>query len=183
MALGPRIEGMKQELYRIDRLLESPPVDEAAIDASLSDMKRSLVELAPPLELVGEELKGLARGWVKNSRPAPTASRWSTSSRESWRRSTPPWRTRPPLRGKAPARPAQKLQDYIKADPDSARARAFREVLKERPLWDSLAAWNRIASGWRPVPQGLAPPIAKARAAECARVPRATPRLPQRRRG
>ncbi len=38
-------------------------------------------------------------------------------------------------------------------------------MLKERALWESLDAWSRLATEWKPVPGGLAPEEAKSRAA------------------
>jgi len=44
---------------------------------------------------------------------------------------------------------ADLLEQYVKAFPDTPRARAFGQLRRERPVWQSILKWNRLAAGWR----------------------------------
>src|SRR5207248_8628244 len=45
--------------------------------------------------------------------------------------------------------------------------RAFTTTLKEQPLWDAVAAWDRLTAGWRSDRAAIAPQEAKVRAEQC----------------
>ena len=60
-ALRPRLEGVSQGLREIDRQMESPAVDEAPVNESISSLQRTLADLGPEFPLAGDDLQGLAR--------------------------------------------------------------------------------------------------------------------------
>jgi hypothetical protein len=168
MALRPRIEEMRQAVYEIERRLESPPVEEARIQESISTMQRTLVDMAPQVALTGDELKGLAQDlgqMLEGSRNRLGRVHRQSQILEEITTAI----------AYSPADPrdtvgpfTQALQAYIQADPTSARSRALQDVLKERPLWESLDAWSRVSTGWKLDPSGLGHQEAKTRAALCA---------------
>ncbi len=174
----PRIEEIRQGLYEIDRRFESPPVDEAAIDQAISRHQRTFLELTSELDLIGDELRGLAQDSgqrLEKARnrlaqahrlaglleEATTASAYSTSGKKD-----------------AAGPFARALEAYIQADPTSPRALAFQDVLKERPIWESLEAWSRLTAEWKPGAQGLPPGEARTRADICAQFLRQYPAFP-----
>jgi hypothetical protein len=168
MALRPRVEQMRQEIYEIDRCLESPPVDEVRIQESISTMQRTLGDLASQLALAGDELKDLAQDL--GQKLEGSRKRLGQFHRQSQiLEEITAARAYSPVGPRDTVGPfAQALQAYIQANPTSSRSRAFQDVLKERPLWESLDAWSQLEAGWEHAPKDLAPQEAKTRAALCA---------------
>ena len=70
---------------------------------------------------------------------------------------------------------SSRLQDYLKAYPTEPCSRAFQQILKERPLWDAVEAWNRLVDGWKTYRDGLPPQEAEQRA---NRAPSSWPGIP-----
>jgi hypothetical protein len=55
---------------------------------------------------------------------------------------------------------ADLLEQYVKAFADTPRSRALGQLARERPAWQSILRWNRLASSWRaqeniPSPEAL----------------------------
>jgi hypothetical protein len=56
-----------------------------------------------------------------------------------------------------------------KTFPESPRGRAITLTLKELPLWNALAAWDRLTAGWKDGGLAIPPQEAKIRAELCKR--------------
>ena len=184
---------MRQGIREIDRHIGLRPVDEARIDESISNMQRSLADLAPQLALVGDELKGLAQDLGQKLEGARnrlgqvqrqsrileeiTDGRGLLARRpEGHRRRSSPRRSRPTSRP-IPTRPAR------------GRSRTCSRNDRSGTPWTPGAS---SSAGWKPTRRALTAQEAKARAAPASnsspsiptsRTPSAVARLPTTRGG
>src|SRR5262249_52517487 len=58
---------------------------------------------------------------------------------------------------------APALHAYAKEFPDVPRSRAFTEVVRDQPIWDAIAEWDRITARWRAGAENVAAPEAAVR--------------------
>jgi hypothetical protein len=166
-ALQPALDAISREIYQIGRRLEAVPLDQAAITDSLQTARRELEALEPDVGLAGEKLQSLAQ--VLRQKLDETSDRFD----ERLRQLTLLVKITEAATYSVADQPdrldlfAAGLEDYLKSFPSQPCSHAFQKTLNERPLWDSVRAWNRLVSDWKNDRDGLAAAEARRRAMAC----------------
>ena len=177
--LRPRLDAIGGEVEGIEKRLETPTVDPAAILASITDSRKSLDELTADIPLAGEELQ--ARATTLREKLDVASNRLGGFDRR--RRFLQEITDAVAYTGAGQVVNFQvftdRLRAYMKAYPDEPRSRTFKETLKERPLWEAAAAWNRLVGGWKVRGDEVSPAEAARRVERLPPVPGRLSQLPQ----
>jgi hypothetical protein len=169
--VGPRLDEIARTLDRLEQQADSVrpgSAEEAAVLGPLADTQRTLTDLASDLALSGESHQSRARSFDQRL----DAVRNRLDRRHLQVRLedaiTDAIADSPGARGfRNPAEFATAIQGYAKAFPELPRGRACTATLREQPLWDAVAEWDRLATGWKSDRMMIAPQEAKVRAEQC----------------
>jgi hypothetical protein len=169
--LSPRLDEIAKALDRIDQQLgpNGPGrPDEAAILGSIADSQRALSGLASEVAMAGAGLQDRAR--ALSDRLDVLRSRMERRGQQARLEGAITAAVAYSPDGRAftgAAELASALQEFSQAFPDSPRSRAFAATLRDQPVWDAIAEWDRRSSGWRDGRAAVAPQEAKVRAEQC----------------
>ncbi|MHB1560290.1 MAG: hypothetical protein ACYC61_22795 [Isosphaeraceae bacterium] len=167
VVLRPRLDDVDRQIEAIGQRLVSEPVNEIELNEWIGRVQRLLDELAPQLALAGEEVGNLAKDKAKRLEEARIRLEHLHNQSKRLEAVTTAVAYSPAALWNNAGQLTRALEECIKADPTSPRSRAFQEVVNERPLWESLVAWNRVSAGWKPMADELNPREAGARAPAC----------------
>lgn len=165
--LRPSLDAIGQEIHQIGQQLEAIPSDQAPIRAAINHSRLALNKLAPDIAEADEELQSLAR--VLEQELETASQRLDLLKHKGHLREeitdavSYTGADKPGAIGLFSSR----LQDYLKAYPDEPCSQAFQKILKERPLWETVEAWNGFATRWTTHRNGLPPQEAELRARSC----------------
>jgi hypothetical protein len=169
--LAPRIDAIARAVDRIDEQLKpggAGRADDPTLLGSIADSQRALSELAPEVAMAGSGLQDRAR--TLSDRLDAVRSRVEQRGQQARREDaiTAAVAYAPDGRGFGSAGElASALQAYAKAFPDSPRSVAFMNTLRDQPIWDAIADWDHMTTGWRGGAEAVAPPEATVRAEKC----------------
>jgi hypothetical protein len=169
--LSPRLDEIARALDRIEQQLgpDGPGrPDNPAILGSIADSQRALSGLTSEVAMAGAGLQDRAR--VLNTRLDLVRSKMEKRGQQARLEGaiTAAVAYSPDGRAfTASAELASALQAFSKAFPDSPRSRAFAITLRDQPVWDAIADWDRRTTGWRDGRTAVAPQEASVRVEQC----------------
>ena len=169
--LDPRLDEIGRAVDRIEKQAESAgqgATDNGPILGPLADAQRSLTSLDPELSLAGEEVQGRVRRLT--DRLEAVRSRLDRRHLQSQLEDaiTKATAYSPTARGfTGSADLVSALQAFAKSFPDLPRSHAFINTLREEPLWNSVAQWDRLTGGWKGSQPAVSPQEAKVRSEQC----------------
>ena len=169
--LAPRLDEVAKAVDRVEAQLNAIALgrqEDPALLTSIADSQRALTDLASDVAAAGAGPPERARSL--SDRLDSIRSRMERRGQQARLEDaiTAAVAYSPDGRGfTSAAELAAALQAFGKAFPDSPRSRAFAVTLRDQPVWDAIAEWDRLAAGWRDGRAGLAPQEATVRAEQC----------------
>ncbi len=153
--LTPKLEAISQALDQIERQMQAGSLDQPALAVALQNNRHSLSELEPSLAKAGDDLQGRARRL--GNRLHETSIRFDELERRSGlqEKITSAVSYSVTDRSDRLGLFASQLEEFVKSFPGEPCTKAFQKTLRERPLWESIAAWNQLVSGWTHYKTGL----------------------------
>jgi hypothetical protein len=170
-ALAPRLDEIARAVDQIEQRLRPGGPDRSedpAVLGSIADSQRALSDLASEVAMAGAGLQERAR--ALNDRLDAVRARMERGSQQARLEGaiTKAVAYSPDGRGFTGAADlASALQAFAKAFPDSPRSQAFNITLRDQPVWDAIAEWDRMTAGWEKGGAAVAPPEASVRAEKC----------------
>jgi hypothetical protein len=169
--LTPRLDEVANAVDQIEAQLNAKGQDrppEAALLGSIADSQRALSELASDVAAAGAGAQDRARGLADRLESIRSRTERRGQQGRLEEAITAAVAYSPDERGfTGSAGLASALQAFSKAFPDSPRSRGFGSTLRDQPVWDAIAEWDRITAGWRDGRAAVAPQEASVRAEQC----------------
>jgi hypothetical protein len=171
--LAPRLDGIARAVDRLEELLKPGGAgrsDDPTLVGSIADSQRGLSDLASEIALAGAGVQ--ERAHALTDRLDEIRTRVEVRGQQARREQAITAAAAVALDGEgftSPGELASALQAYAKAFPDSPRSKAFTETLRDQPVWDAIAEWDHMTSGWRRGgdTEAVAPAEATVRAEKC----------------
>jgi hypothetical protein len=169
--LSPRLDEIARAVDRIEQQLKPDGPgrpDDPAVLGSIADSQRVLSEVAPEVAVAGAGLQERAR--ALSDRLGAVRDRMEQRGQQARLEGAITAAVAYSPDGRAftgSAELASALQAFSKAFPDSPRSRAFAITLRDLPVWDAIADWDRRSSAWRDGRAAVAPQEANVRAEQC----------------
>jgi hypothetical protein len=176
--LRPRLDTISRAIERLSTRLNESTLEFDRFAEELDSSRRELDELKPQIATSGAELQQLT-GDVQR-RVEAVAARFDQLQGESQRANE--------ITEAAAFNVAQpsgdlglfasRLLAFVKTYPAEACSKAFQTTLQERPLWDSVSAWNTLIKGWKKQAVSSRSQEAELRARVCAQFLQKYPEFP-----
>ena len=178
--LRPRLETISRAVERLGKRLDlgTPEYDRFAEE--LDSARRDLDELKPQLASSGDDLQKL--GTDVQHRFEAVANRFEQLQAESQRTSE----ITEAVAFNVAHPPADlglfasRLSAFVRAYSGEPCSKAYETTLNERPLWDSVSAWNTLIKGWQKHDISLSSTEAELRGGACAQFLQQYPEFPDR---
>ena len=166
-AFYPRLDSIIRETDQLALKLDSMPRDLSEFQRELERLQQGFSALQPDVAVAGDEPRRVA-GELKR--------RLETVTGRLDRRQTQA-RLKDEITGAVGfsiaeqsdnlTRFASRLREFTQANPNEPCSAAFKQTLKEQPLWDAVADWNALVAGWKSKGAALTPQEADARGNAC----------------
>ncbi len=175
-ALRSRIEALHTRLATAERLVTQLPKAAETRD-SLAALQEQVKSVRDDAEKASAEPRAQALAWIAK------LERIESALANGHERERLLEKMADAVRGFAAASDSNSFvetcQTYMVKFPNDPRSAAFREVLAERPVWDSLITWSFMTQSWRPPYANVDPKVAAERVRQLTEFRTKHPQCPE----
>jgi len=181
VVLSPRLAELEGKLKSIEQTLANPgfpEADQVSLAGQIADFQLALSDLGKDLRLAGSDVQAKSATMairLENARGLLDRRREMRRMEDELTGSLHP----SDPKGKAFERYASLMSDYAKKFPDTPRARAFASTVKEKPIWESIEAWNQLVAMWASEEKTMTLDRARIHGDQCVKFLAAHSRFPE----